>query len=72
MSLGYLTTYKVIDNAFVYFVIALSTVIYGYVMNKLDKKISKKVLFLLSIGIYVSLGTFVGSQGLSISFGFSL
>ena len=53
VSLGYLTIYKVIDNAFVYFVIALSTVIYGYVMNKLDKKISKKVLFLLSIGIYV-------------------
>ena len=70
--LGYLSTYKVIDNAFIYLIIALSTVIYGHIMNKLDKKISKKVLFLLSIIIYVSLGTFVGNQGLSISFGFSL
>lgn len=72
VSLGYLSSYKVIDNVFTYFIIALSIVIYGYTINKLNKKMSKKVLFLLSIVIYISLGIFNGSQGLGISLGFSL
>lgn len=72
VSIGYLSTYKVVDNTFVYFIIALSIVIYGYIMNRLDKKISKKALFLLITVIYVSLGTVIGSQGASVNFSFSL
>lgn len=72
VSLGYLSTYKVIDNAFIYFIIAVSIVTYGYVMNKLDKKISKKILFLITTTIYVALGTVIGNQGIGINLGFSI
>lgn len=71
INIGYLSCYKELDNTFIYLIIAIALVVYGYIINKLDKKISKRVLFLLSTVIYVTLGTFVGGQGTSINLAFS-
>ena len=72
VSLGYLISYKSIDSSLIYLLIALFTVIYGHACNKLDKKISKKILFLASIIIYGILGTLTGEQGVGSNLLFSL
>ena len=71
VAVGYLSIYGVLDNAFVYLGIAALILLYGYIYIKLDKKISKRLLFLSTIIIYVVAGSFIGKQGLGANIAFS-